>query len=157
MPWRKGYEDNMSLIQWNEKFSVGVPVIDWHHKRLFGLLDILRNGINNSADDVVGAVLPNLVNYTIYHFSEEERLMEQAGYPGFEEHRRVHRTIRADVARMADAYCDDTRNVSASELLIFMSNWLTEHVQTEDAAYGPWLVVRNHDEEPGRAPFESIG
>ena len=75
------------IIEWNETFSVGVQLFDDQHKKLFAMVNGLEVGMKNGDDHAaIEEVLNGLVEYTVTHFTEEEREMRERGYPGYEDH-----------------------------------------------------------------------
>jgi hemerythrin len=126
----------MSVLGWSDDLSVGVDLLDDHHKRLFELLgDLYRAVQAGGSEDAVGKVLDELTAYTEYHFAEEEKMLEQAGYPSLEAHRKVHKALTKQVKGMCDDYKIDHRTVYAAELFQFLSGWLVNHIKVEDFSY----------------------
>lgn len=126
----------MSVLGWSDDLSVGVELLDSHHKRLFELLGELYKAVQaGGAEGAVGKALDELTAYTEYHFSEEEKLLEQSGFANLEEHRKVHKALTAQVRRMCDDYRIDSRAVYAAELFQFLSGWLVNHIKVEDFSY----------------------
>jgi hemerythrin len=75
-------KSGMELIKWKDVFSVKVSEVDNQHKKLIGLINQLYDAMRvGKGREVLGSVLTELVNYTIYHFSTEERLFREYGYP----------------------------------------------------------------------------
>jgi hemerythrin len=131
----------MPVIEWSEDLSVGVPVLDGHHQRLLGLLNQLYEVIRRrDADDVIGHVLDALERYTVYHFAEEERLMEAAGYPDLAAHRNTHRILTGHVQQMMGEHRGNPGAFIAAELFEFLSDWLIHHIKSEDMAYREHLA-----------------
>jgi len=129
----------MSFMAWDEIFSVGVVTIDQQHARLFAMVNELHAAMmKGQAKAVVGALLDSLVKYTMEHFAYEERMMDEAKYPGFVTHSVHHVDLTRQVEEFMARYKrgDGTVNV---ELLPFLSGWLTQHIQIEDKQYGPWM------------------
>ncbi len=129
----------MSFMTWNESFSVGVETIDQQHSGLFGMVNELHTAMmKGQAKEVVGSLLDKLVKYTVEHFAYEERMMDEAKYPGFVTHSVHHVDLTRQVGEFMARYKrgDGTVNV---ELLPFLSGWLTRHIQLEDKLYGPWM------------------
>jgi hemerythrin-like metal-binding protein len=130
----------MSLLAWNDSYSVGVRSIDQQHSGLFAIVNELHTAMmKGQAKSVLGALLDKLVKYTNEHFSYEERMMEASKYPSFAAHRAHHLDLTKQVSEFMDRYKrgDGTLNI---ELLRFLSDWLTKHIQHEDKEYGPWLT-----------------
>ncbi|HKN22682.1 MAG TPA: bacteriohemerythrin [Terracidiphilus sp.] len=130
----------MPLLAWNDSYSVGVKTIDQQHSVLFGILNELHAAMmNRRAQSVVGPLLDKLVKYTLEHFAFEERLMQAASYPGLVTHRAHHADLARQVGDFMTRYKrgDGTLNI---ELLRFLRDWLTQHIQQEDKQYGPFLT-----------------
>ena len=130
----------MSLLAWNDSYSVGMKTIDQQHSGLFTIVNELHAAmLKGQAKSVVGPLLDKLVKYTVQHFAYEERMMEAAKYPGLSVHRMHHADLTRQVGEFMTRYKrgDGTLNI---ELLHFLRDWLTKHIQQEDKEYGPWLT-----------------
>lgn len=126
----------MPVIEWTDDLSVGVASLDGHHQRLIALLNQLHDVIRRAdTSEVVGAILGELIRYTYYHFGEEERLMEVAGYADLAAHRQSHRAITERVREMEAEWEADPRSVIAAELFEFLADWLIHHIRSEDMRY----------------------
>ena len=122
----------MALITWEPSIMVGVPDIDKQHKRLVDLINELHAAMaKGQGRDVVGRVVDALVSYTKEHFGFEERLMEQAGIAGLAVHKAQHKKFVDQLAGFRDRYNSGAINLS-TDVLNFLSNWLTEHIAKTD-------------------------
>ena len=129
----------MSLISWDENFSVYIKKIDNQHKHLINLINKLHDAIENgTARDIIGDIITSLYNYTQTHFSSEEALFEQYNYHKAEEHKRSHRNLRYSVERYQDLFHRDKLDVI--EFANFMSNWLVDHLMVEDREFGQMII-----------------
>jgi len=129
----------MSLLAWNDSYSVGVKTIDQQHAGLFAIVNELHTAMmKGNAQSVVGPLLDKLVKYTVEHFAYEERMMAAAKFPGLATHRAHHADLTRHVGDFMARYKrgDGTLNI---QLLRFLSDWLTRHIQHEDKEYSPWL------------------
>lgn len=132
----------MSAVSWTEDMSVGVERLDDHHKRLLHLLHQLGSAVEaGDALHVTGMVLGELIRYVFYHFGEEERLMEAAGYDDLEGHRQSHRIMAEHVRALESQYDRDPSAVMAAELYSFLADWLVHHIRSEDLRYKPVLAM----------------
>lgn len=131
----------MAVIEWCDELNVGVSEIDQHHRHLVALLNRLHDVMRERrAPVVVGEVLSELVNYTHYHFAEEERLMAEADCPVLASHCVLHRQLTDHVGAMMAEFQAEPDGLTAAELFEFLSDWLFHHIRTEDMAYRPWLA-----------------
>ena len=65
----------MALMVWDNSFSVNVKEIDAQHQKLIALINDLHDAMKTGkAKDVLGKILSDLTDYTVYHFGNEERL-----------------------------------------------------------------------------------
>jgi hemerythrin len=135
-------ERGMSYLQWTENLSVGITRMDDHHKKLIELINLLFEAMSGDATSAVDTVLNDLLDYTRYHFGEEEKMLAACGYPDLEEHQAVHRSMVKEVLEMRQRYLDKPSSVPASEALDFLSKWLMRHIIGKDLRYRPF--AENH-------------
>ena len=129
----------MALVTWNENLSVGVRSVDDQHTVLFNLINELHAAMmKGQARSIVGGLLKDLLAYTRNHFTAEEELMDSKQYPDLSNHKMLHRELTKQVEEYIARYEKGDLTVS-TRLADFLSDWLTNHVQKVDLAYGPWL------------------
>ncbi|MBF0369218.1 MAG: bacteriohemerythrin [Magnetococcales bacterium] len=127
------------IFLWRESFSVQVSRMDVHHKKLVeianSIMEIIRSDLDMGSME---RALEALVNYTKYHFSEEESIMMQYGYPEAEAHKEKHAVLEKKVHQFrADLRAE--KALSVAEFRAFFSDWLIQHILEEDVQYGVFL------------------
>ncbi|MFZ5981389.1 MAG: bacteriohemerythrin [Candidatus Zixiibacteriota bacterium] len=128
----------MSLINWDENFSIHNEKIDNQHKRLIAIINQLHDAIvNGNAKDVLGNIISDLYDYAKVHFSSEEALFEKYNYSKIEEHKKSHRILCLSVERYQDMFYKN--KLSVNEFANFMANWLIDHLMVEDREFGQTL------------------
>ena len=55
------------------------------------------------------------------------------------------------------AYREHLELITAHDLLRFLKEWFTEHVQAQDQCYVPYLSAAVHQQRPAIAPAQAIG
>ena len=129
----------MALMTWSDKLSTGVKAMDEQHKGLVNTLNELHDAMLRGADkSSAGPLLDRLVKYTHDHFTSEEALMKRAKYPNFAAHLVKHKDLTTQVEAFVARYKRGELSLNV-DLLMFLRNWLTTHIQKEDRDYGPWL------------------
>ncbi len=122
-------------MKWEDKYSVNIRDIDAQHKKLFDLVnelfDAMRTGKGREA---LGGVLDELIRYTDYHFSAEERLLESISYPGFGNHKTAHELLTRKAKKLKQAFDEGNRMISM-DLMNFLRDWLNVHILEEDKKY----------------------
>lgn len=124
---------------WSPILSVEVDEIDEDHRKLVNVFNILNHAVREGeAPDYIAAVLEELINCTVWHFSHEERLMIKHGYPEFEEHRSEHRELIESVRNLQQEILK-ADSAMTDENIEFLERWLMEHILTTDMRLGAYL------------------
>ena len=130
----------MALLSWSSKYSVGGESMDSQHTVLFGMLNDLHDAMmKGQAQKIAGELLGKLLDYTRKHFTAEEALMTSTRYPELAQHQALHRDLVKQVEEFAARYARGESSLNL-QLLNFLRDWLTNHIQKEDHKYGPWLT-----------------
>lgn len=130
----------MPLITWDETYSVNIREIDDQHKKLFNLINILCDAMREGRDnDVLGRVLSELIDYTVYHFDTEERLFKKHGYPEYKHHKKEHDNLTRQAVELRDKFNSDGYGMLSLEVLIFLKDWMKNHVMVTDKKYASFL------------------
>ncbi|HOP18022.1 MAG: hemerythrin family protein [Gammaproteobacteria bacterium] len=129
----------MKDIVWGQVLSVEVDEIDEDHRKLVAIFNILNHAMEeNASPDYLAAVLEELINCTVWHFSHEERLMLKYGYPEMPAHKAVHQQLISG-AKALQAKIVQADNRIVDEDIEYLERWLTEHILTDDMRLGAFL------------------
>lgn len=129
----------MALLNWSDNYSVKVREIDLQHKKLVDLINSLHEGMKNGkGKEILGGILNELVDYTVYHFGFEEKLFEKHGYPEAIVHKRQHSDLVGQVKNFVDSY-NGGAGVITIEIMNFLKDWLTHHIAGSDKKYSDFL------------------
>ena len=123
----------MGLIEWNEKFSVGVISVDHEHRELIELINGFQQKIEQ--DDSVDAKLEYLgetLAHISAHFALEEKLMRESGYDEYLPHKGDHEILLDQLRDIMDAVEEDA-GVNNDALTTILERWFSRHFQTHDA------------------------
>jgi hemerythrin len=126
-------------LTWNHACTIGVTAMDDQHAVLMDTLNDLRLAlVQGSSREQISEGLHRLVDFTRLHFSSEERLLEQSGYPDLIEHRRAHQRLLSQI-EVAARSTQVNNELHARSLLVFLRDWYMGHVENLDSQYGTWL------------------
>ncbi len=132
----------MKEIAWDNILSVGEDEIDEDHRRLIDLLNILNHSVmDGEAPIYLAAVLEELINCTVWHFSHEERLMLKYGYQGYSDHKAEHQELINSVKALQQKMLQAGKSV-VSDDIEFLEHWLTEHILSTDMKLGSFLAEK---------------
>ncbi|MDD2852310.1 MAG: bacteriohemerythrin [Desulfuromonadaceae bacterium] len=135
------FSESNTFFAWNSSYSVGFNTMDQEHKRLVEIINNLYSAMRRGeGNTVIGPILDGLVEYTGSHFTHEERLMKEAGYAAYDEHKREHDSLTRQVLEIQNKYRAGA--VLSLEIMSFVKDWLVNHIQGSDKRYGPHLVKK---------------
>ena len=97
-----------------------------------------RRHEGGEGEDVLGGVLTELANYTVYHFGAEEKLLQALGYPAYGSHKKEHETFTKEVLDLK-IRCDRGDLILTINVMAFLKEWLTSHILKTDKNYSPFL------------------
>ena len=119
--------------------SVGVDEIDEDHRILVRIFNILNHAMaDGESADYLAAVLEELINCTVWHFSHEERLMLKYDYQETDTHKQAHHEL-IDSAKALQQKILQADNQIVDQDIEFLERWLTEHILTDDLRLGSYL------------------
>ncbi len=129
----------MREIKWGRILSVDVDEIDEDHKKLINIFNLLNQSLQDGDDkDYVEAVIEELINCTVWHFSHEDRLMLKYNYPEHQEHKQEHKELIESARELQDKIQNSENPVSETDV-DYLESWLTEHILTFDMRLGAYL------------------
>jgi len=130
------------VFVWRNAFSINISQMDSHHKRLIEIANSIIEHLQEMSDrESLIRAFDALVDYTHYHFTAEEKLMELYDYPGTETHKKKHGDLYAQVAEYKERILGGDIPDKAS-FLVFFESWLVHHILHEDIKYGEYLNAR---------------
>ena len=137
-------EHVMVKIEWDDSFSVGIPLIDEQHKMLIQRLQALVHAIETyqSVNEIV-KTLDFLIEYTNFHFSTEEKHMNETQYPGVKYHHTQHEEFKVTLRDLTvDFEEDGATRALAESVNTFLMNWLVTHIKSVDVQFGTFLMEK---------------
>jgi len=130
----------MAAITWNDSLSVKIDSIDLQHKKLIELINDFYENLNRDTNkEKMVELIIALKNYTIFHFSSEEKLLKQANYPDLEKHKIEHQKFIQSVADFEDRFTHGKLLLSI-EITGFIKEWITKHIMGTDQKYSSLLI-----------------
>ncbi len=126
----------MALFEWSDQYSVGVSRMDSHHQKLFDMLNKLHDAMTiGKAMDVIASIIKELLDYTKYHFGEEERLMEQINYVRLEDQKTAHRKFISSIEDYKEQADRGMAAFVSSGVSMLLTDWLRNHIGVMDKKY----------------------
>lgn len=122
---------NDEVIIWTDALLIGVEELDKDHQVLISLSNKVSHLTYKDADHLDG-IIEDLIDYTNYHFQREETVMQICGDPDFENHRKLHQKLSAEVRILADAWHRERNPQSLHHFQKFLWQWWNDHIVNVD-------------------------
>jgi len=142
------------MIQWDDKYSVGISIIDEEHKKLIDIINLaIVSKEQNYNSENTKEVLNEMVECKYKQFTIEDTGMLKFNFPEYQLHRNellnfMDSTIESYKDLAMDDYC------LINETLEFLKKWFVNHIQETDKKYINNIVEKIPnilivDDEPG--------
>lgn len=119
---------------WTKDLETGNATIDTQHKQLIKAInDLLEACTAGKGRSVLGSTLDFLSDYTAKHFSDEEKLQTQSGYPDYINHKKLHEGFKATVRDLGQQLKTEGATIPLlSKVNSNIGGWLVNHIKKED-------------------------
>lgn len=126
----------MELIQWNEKYRIGVPEIDQDHEMLIGLINELYAKVEAHMErEEIKDFFRRVEQEMAAHFAREEKMMVEHHYDGYAEHKADHEKLLGEIRDIAEDFADGVCDYDPDKALARqLTDWFVAHTQNHDAA-----------------------
>jgi hemerythrin len=134
--------EQTTFIEWDDRYSVGIPPIDDQHKELVRLTNDLYKGClagEEAARDYFITAIRGMVDYAKYHFSMEERLLQNVDYPEMAEHKREHEAFIKHILDEVTAFHAGKKFVP-NVFVRYLKDWILSHIAVEDKKYAAFIL-----------------
>ncbi len=123
----------MELIEWTDDLSIGHVEIDEQHKEWINIINRLNRALlDNKGNASLDSLFKSVLYYTNYHFTHEENLMQEASYPDFDQHRKLHTYFKEGIlAHIQALQAGGQKDVTL--VMDSLKDWLIKHIQEEDS------------------------
>ena len=129
----------MAKLEWTEQLNIGIEVIDQQHRRIVDYINQLDEARCNALPrEEIAMVIIQLKDYTRSHFTFEESMQEEAGYPFLNQHKKGHDRF---IERIYDYQYQFTRGEDVSNALSsLLVTWLFNHIKRDDADFAESMM-----------------
>jgi hemerythrin-like metal-binding protein len=131
----------VALLQWQERFSVGIDAVDHEHRQLIELINRLHAEFSrHGATDGTEAFFGDLLAGISAHFALEERFMRERRYDELAQHKADHERLLDELRDLMDDAAA-AAGTGDDALAARLAAWFAHHFETHDArlhkALGP--------------------
>ncbi|MDD3786853.1 MAG: bacteriohemerythrin, partial [Hydrogenophaga sp.] len=126
------------LIEWQSHLNLGIAPLDYQHRELADMLNLLVNARADPGQDHA-ALLQRIHRHARAHFLYEEKLMLSSGFPDHISHQREHTMLLAELKSLTSAIVAG-RVPLDHELMSSLRHWFIAHLVTSDRAFATHFV-----------------
>jgi len=123
------------MIEWEDKFSVGISIINEQHKEFIDILNkVIYTKEHNDNIEEIDEVLEEMVNYAHTHFKIEESYMKLFNFPYYQDYEKEHHDFVIKTIAYHDKVIKGDSQV-VNEILEYLKRWLVNHIQGTDKKF----------------------
>ena len=122
-------------LEWQDKYESGNLGIDHQHRKLVEagnqLIDVSTSGAD--FEDVI-KILEKLMEDISQHFKYEEKVLQEIGYPYYEEHKQIHQALVKKVFDLKEDYLNG-QSAPADFFSLIVDDFIIGHMFKEDIKF----------------------
>jgi hemerythrin len=140
--WEEIFTSGQKYVDWSDRYSVGISVIDDQHKKLLEMTNDLFLACNYSTD--AGKIqfkktIHDAVAYVKFHFATEEKIMKLTSYPDLEAHKKEHTDFVRKVFDDVKAF-EIGIPLVPKQFVKYLKDWILSHIAITDSKMGNFLT-----------------
>jgi hemerythrin-like metal-binding protein len=127
-----------------EELVVGITAVDDQHRAFYRSLNALHDAMRVHDLAEVHRLVDFLGTYAQDHFAAEERLMIEAGYPGYPDHMARHGEFTRDLRKWRTRLTEQGPTAGfVVDLSSWLTAWLRDHIRRVDREMARFLRERS--------------
>ncbi|MDR0663637.1 MAG: bacteriohemerythrin [Spirochaetaceae bacterium] len=135
--------EDKTIVDWHERYSVGIPKIDEQHRELLRLTNELYAACLNDdaeAKEQFKNTIGSLVHYVSEHFSAEERLLQRVNYPKYAEHKAQHESFVKKMLEQVSSFREG-KSFVPNNFVRYLRDWTLGHIAVSDKQYADYIFA----------------
>ena len=134
-------------IEFDDTLVTKNELIDSQHQELISRIKQFVDSCGESRDKFKSIkMLDYLIEYTDFHFTAEEKLQEDVGYPGLEEHRKKHEEFKNTLRSLEDFLNESEGPTEAfvQQIQKTVVDWLFNHIKAFDRSVAEYIFLTDN-------------
>ena len=134
-----GMPISLIRLEWKPVWDCGHPLIDRQHRDLANLAnELIELSTDKDSSEKTTALFNMLIENIIHHFTDEEKIIEQAGYPDLPRHAERHQNLIKKVLRLNNSLLR-AELTPAMFFTFLVDEVIVGHMLIEDVLYFPYI------------------
>jgi hemerythrin len=133
---------NQAFVEWDDRYSVGIPLVDAQHKELIRLTNDLYNACLEGTEAVKAPfkeAIRGTVDYVKYHFAAEEKILENVRYPEIALHKKEHESFVRKILEGVKDF-EEGKKFVPNVFVRYLKDWILAHIAVEDRKYADYIL-----------------
>ncbi|EDZ61176.1 protein containing Hemerythrin-like, metal-binding domain [Sulfurimonas gotlandica GD1] len=131
-------------IPWDDRYALGIDMIDTQHKKLFELVNRLYDlEDSKNVKEELRVILYEFNSYMQIHFEDEEAYMSVIDYPLLQEHKKLHEEIIESIKLVV--VTPAKLGIIKSKMRVVAKRALIDHIMHEDTKIKLFLVEQEDE------------
>ena len=141
------FKTGVHRLEWIDNYNTNNSHIDEQHMNLINFINDIYSAIYEDDLDRVKNIFNMTLDYTKYHFSDEEKFQKENAdkYKKIKEHFEQHRNFEALVGRkIEELNASSDWKKTASDMADILSKWLIQHIGVWDKEFVKIAGIYDH-------------
>jgi hemerythrin len=134
-------DDNI-IVEWDDRYLVGIPLVDDQHKELIRLTNDLYLSClqgDEAARASFKEAIRATVEYVKFHFGAEEQILKNVNYPEFATHKKQHEEFVKQVLEEVKNF-EEGKKFVPNMFVRFLRDWTLTHIAVSDKQYAEYIL-----------------
>jgi hemerythrin len=115
-------------------------MVDTQHQKLMDIINRYHDALEAKRPRAeLVKIFDEVADYAIYHFRDEEALMERIQFPKMARHKVIHKQLIEQIGKLRAELVSGVAEIE-QQIRFFLKNWLTAHIVGIDTQYTPFLA-----------------
>ena len=125
-------------LEWRSEWESGNVLIDDQHKKLLALCDQLIDlSLSGHRREAILPALDALLAHVTLHFTEEEQIQRDVGFPEYAEHAQIHQALTEKALHVKQQFLRDELKATAF-FAFLVDEIIMGHLLAEDVKFFPY-------------------
>ena len=132
---------NTEMVTWTDLYATGIERIDNQHKELVLLTNELFQACRTSQEAVEMVfkdAMHRMVDYVRFHFSTEQKLLEQINFPEYADHKKQHESLVKQILEAAKEF-EAGKKWTPHNFVRTLKDWVFSHIAITDKIYAAYV------------------